>query len=208
MKIGVIGAGKIGSTASRLFTAAGHEVWIANSRGPETLADLAAEVGATAATVEHAITEGNVLLVAIPLGHYPEIPAALVASKIVIDANNYYPRRDGHISELDDDSTTSSELLARHLPGARIVKAFNTIYFQHLAEQGDPNAARAKRRAILVSSDDAEAKSIVSDLIEQIGFAAVDMGSLAYGGRRQQPNAPLYNAPVTAAEAERLRDLP
>src|SRR5581483_2504 len=137
MKIGVIGAGNIGSTAATLFVRAGHEVWIANSRGPESLGALAQEIGATPVTVEEACAAGDVVLVAIPLARYRELPVEPLAGKIVIDANNYYPSRDGQIAELDDGSTTSSELLARHLSGARIVKAFNTIYFAHLAEQGD-----------------------------------------------------------------------
>lgn len=206
MKIGVIGSGKIGATSARLFAEAGHSVWIANSRGPESLVDSASEIGVQPATVEQAFAEADVILVAIPLGRYRELPRDAAAGKIVIDADNYYPGRDGQIGELDADETTSSELLADHLRGARVVKAFNTMYFKTLAEQGDASAPGSDRLALLVSGDDGAAKAVVAQLIDQIGFTAVDMGSLADGGRRQQPGSPLYNEPLTAAEAQARRD--
>ena len=129
MRIGIIGGGKIGATAARLFLAAGHELAIANSRGPESLAELVNELGggARAATVEDAASFGEAVLVAIPFGRYAELPPAPLAGKTVIDAMNYYSQRDGHFAELDDDSTTSSELLAAHLPTAKVVKAFNSM---------------------------------------------------------------------------------
>jgi predicted dinucleotide-binding enzyme len=205
MRIGVIGSGNIGGTAARLFAAAGHDVAVANSRGPASLGDLVAELGhrGRAATVEEAAAFGEAVLVAIPLRAYDALPPAPFAGRVVIDANNYYPGRDGQRAELDDGATTSSELLAAHVEGARVVKAFNTMYFETLAAEGAPDATRDERLVLFVAGDDAEAKALVCELIEQIGFAAVDTGSLAEGGRRQQPGAPLYNEPMRRAEAER-----
>jgi predicted dinucleotide-binding enzyme len=203
MRIGIIGSGKIGATAAKLFKRAGHEVAIANSRGPDSLADVAEETGARAATVDDAAAFGEVVLVAIPLHAYESVPAAAVAGKVVIDANNYYPGRDGAIERLDAGETTSSELLAEHLEGAHVVKAFNTMQAGLLGSRGMPGAAREQRLTLFVAGDDAEAKRRVSDLIDEIGFAAVDTGSLGDGGRRQQAGAPLYGRTMTAPEAER-----
>jgi predicted dinucleotide-binding enzyme len=204
MRIGIIGSGKIGSTTARLFAAAGHEVTIANSRGPESLGELVGELGphARAGTVADAARDAEIVLVAIPLRAYSDLPAEPFAGKVVIDANNYYPQRDGQIAELDSGETTSSELLARHLSGARIVKAFNTMNFRPLGSEGRADAPRAERLAIYLAGDDEHAKQIVAGLIEEIGFAPVDTGDLHEGGARQQPGAPIYNNPMTAAEAE------
>jgi 8-hydroxy-5-deazaflavin:NADPH oxidoreductase len=204
MRIGIIGSGKIGSTTARLFAAAGHEVTVANSRGPESLTELVGELGpnAHAGTVEDAARTGDVVLIAVPLRAYTDLPADAFAGRVVIDANNYYPQRDGRVAELDREETTSSELLARHLSGARIVKAFNTMNFRPLGSEGRPAAPRAERLAIYLAGDDAEAKHVVAGLIEEIGFAPVDTGSLHEGGARQQPGAPIYNNPMTAEEAE------
>ncbi|MGH9833115.1 MAG: NADPH-dependent F420 reductase [Blastocatellia bacterium] len=207
MKIGIIGAGNIGATAAKLFTKAGHEVAISNSRGPESLRDVVAELGerAQASTVEDAAKFGDVVLVSIPLGKYKSLPPAPFYGKVVIDSNNYYPERDGHFAALDRGETTSSELLAEHLPGARIVKGFNTIWSEHLKAQGDTRLPLEDRRAIFIAGDDSEAKEIVAKLIEGIGFAAVDMGSLREGGERQQPGTAVYNRNVTARESKDLR---
>jgi predicted dinucleotide-binding enzyme len=204
MKIGIIGAGCIGATVAKLFVEAGHEVVIANSRGAETLADKAADTGAAAMNVEDAARFGEVVLVAIPLGKYRTLPADAFAGKIVIDANNYYPERDGQIAALDENSMSSSELVAAHLHGARIVKAFNTIYYVHLAEQGDRNLPLEDRRAIFVAGDDAEAKKTVFALIEEIGFAPFDTGNLRDGGLTQEPGTALYNRELTANDAHAL----
>jgi 8-hydroxy-5-deazaflavin:NADPH oxidoreductase len=206
MKIGIIGSGHIGATAARLFARAGHEVAISNSRGGEGLEGLAAELGdgARATGVEEAARFGEVVLVALPFGRYEELPAGAFAGKIVIDANNYYPGRDGSFPMLDSGETTSSELLARHLKGARIVKGFNTIWFEHLAKQGDTSLPVEERRAIFIAGDDAEAKRVVSRLVEEIGFAAVDTGALGEGGRRQQPDTAVYNKELNARDAARL----
>jgi 8-hydroxy-5-deazaflavin:NADPH oxidoreductase len=203
MRIGVIGSGKIGGTAARLFADAGHEVAIANSRGPESLTDLVNDIGdlARAATVDDAASVGELLLVAIPLGRYGELPP-VPDGTIVVDATNYFPARDGNIAELDDGSTTSTELLAAHLPNARVVKAFNTLNWATLRDAGT-QGPRDERVVLFVAGDDANAKERVSRLIEAIGFAAVDTGTLAEGGRRQQMGGPLSGKEMTPADAER-----
>ena len=204
MKIGIIGSGNIGATTARLFAGAGHEVTIANSRGPESLTELVQDIGpqARAGTVEAAARASDVVLVAIPLRAYPDLPADAFAGKIVIDANNYYSSRDGEIPELESDETTSSELLAGQLPDATVVKAFNTMYAQMLADGGRPDAPEDERLALFVAGDDADAKRRVMELIREIGFAALDTGSLADGGRRQQPGSPIYTTQeLTGAEA-------
>jgi predicted dinucleotide-binding enzyme len=203
MKIGVIGAGNIGSNAARLFVKAGHQVVISNSRGPQTLQDLVEKLGdnATAGTVEQARDFGDIVFISIPLGKYTDLPVNGWEGKVVIDSNNYYPERDGQILAIDSGETTSSELLLRHLPDARIVKGFNTIWFEHLKSQGNTDLPLEERRAIFIAGDDSDAKAIVAKLIEEIGFAAVDTGFLTDGGRSQQPGTPIYNKELTAAEA-------
>lgn len=199
MRIGVIGGGRIGGTAAQLFAGAGHDVAIANSRGPETLGEL--PEGVHGSNVEDAAAFGELLLVAIPFGRYDTLPAPPTGT-IVLDAGNYYPDRDGNVAELDDDTTTSSELLAARLPDARVIKAFNTMYWEHLRDRSDP--AGDDRLVIPLAGDDQEAKDRVAHLIEEIGFAAFDTGGLADGGRRQQPDAPLYGKLVTGSEAREL----
>ena len=203
MRIGVIGSGNIGSATAHQFVGAGHEIAIANSRGPESLGDLVAELGpaARAATVTEAAGFGELVLVAIPLGRIGELPPQPFAGKVVIDANNYYSSRDGEIPELESDETTSSELLARQLPEATVVKAFNTMYARKIAEDERPDATVDERLALFVAGDDEEAKRRVVELIEEIGFAAIDSGSLAEGGRRQQPGSPIYGEELNGAEA-------
>ena len=203
MTIGFIGAGHIGSAVARAAVAAGHSVVMSNSRGPETLADLVAELGpsARAATPAEAGAAGDIVVVTIPLKDIGDVPVAPLAGKVVIDTNNYYPHRDGQIAELDNDSTTSSELLAAYLPQSSVVKAFNSIYFQHLAEQGEPIGTPG-RRALPIAGDDAAAKATVTELIEAFGFDTVDAGPLSEG-RRFQPASSAYNVRLTA---EQLRD--
>ena len=206
MKIGIIGAGHIGANAARLFVEAGHEIAVANSRGAETLQDLIAELGerAQAVNVDEAIKFGEVVFVSIPFGRYKELPADAFDGKIVIDSNNYYPDRDGDFAALDGNETTSSELLAQHLRGARVVKGFNTIWFEHLKTQGDKSLPPEERRAIFIAGDDAGAKETVAKLIEDIGFGAVDTGDLADGGLAQQPGTAIYNRNLTAGEAQAI----
>jgi predicted dinucleotide-binding enzyme len=206
MKIGIIGSGNIGATCARLFVSAGHEVALSNSRGGEGLEDLVAELGskAHATTIKDAARFGDMILVAIPFGKFSTLPADAFKGKVVIDAGNYYPERDGKFAELDKDETTSSEMMSAHLKEARLVKGFNTIYFKHLATQGDSSKSLEERRAIFIAGDDSEAKEIVARLIEEIGFAAVDSGFLHEGGRGQQPGTVVYNKEVTAKQAAEL----
>lgn len=199
MNVGMIGAGNIGATAARLWLKAGHSVAISNSRGPETLKDLVKSLGANAKAVkpEEAAQFGEVVLEAIPFGRYASLPAKELEGKILISAANYYPQRDGKI-ELGGLSQT--EFVAKHLPKVRVVKAFNTIYYQHLATMGDTNLSLEDRIAIYIAGDDTEAKTVVSKLIEEIGFAPIDTGSLA-NSKIQEPGAAIYNKPMKAREA-------
>ncbi len=193
MKIGIIGSGHIGGTLAKLFVAAGHEVAVSNSRGPETLVGLVEELGgrAHAATAAEAARFGEVIVVSVPFGRYRELPTEAVAGKVVIDTNNYYPQRDGHFEELDSDRTTSSELLQAHLLGARVVKAFNAILWTRLRDDGRPTGD-PERLGIPLSGDEEQAKQTVAELIDEIGFDPVDAGTLAEGGRKHQPGTPAY----------------
>ena len=201
MRIGIIGSGHIGGTLAKLLVAAGHEVAVSNSRGPETLAGLVDELGARgqAMTAGDAERFGELVVVSVPLGRYREVPADAVDGKVVIDTNNYYPQRDGHFPELDDDSTTSSELLLAHLPGARVVKAFNAIVWTRLRDDGRP-VGDPERLGIPISGDDEQAKRTVAELIDEIGFDPVDAGTLAQGGRKHQPGTPAYTQGLPTAE--------
>jgi 8-hydroxy-5-deazaflavin:NADPH oxidoreductase len=204
VKIGIIGSGNIGGTAARLFAKPGHDVAVSNSRGPESLKPLVSSIGgkARAATVDEAVKFGDVVLLALPWRDRHELlPAELSAGKIVIDATNPYTASGG----LDDlGGSSSSEEIAKQLPGARLVKAFNTIYFRHRASRGRTDLPNPERHVIFLAGDDPEAKGAVSRLIEEIGFAPMDTGSLAEGGRRQQPGSEIYNQPMTAADAQKV----
>ncbi|PZS11953.1 MAG: NADP oxidoreductase [Solirubrobacterales bacterium] len=191
MKIGIIGSGKLGSTLARLCVGQGHVVAIANTRGPNSLPELSRELGgrARAATVTEVAIGGDVIILALPFGPYRKLPVEPFRRKLVIDATNYDPARDGSIPELDADRTTSTELIAQHLEGARVVKAFNTMPYETLASGGRVGALHDQRLALPLAGDDREAKHAVAELIEQLGFAAVDNGSLAPGGRLQQPGS-------------------
>jgi predicted dinucleotide-binding enzyme len=203
MKIGFIGAGNIGSNAAKLFVNAGHKVAISNSRGGDSLNDLIAELGdnAESVSVEEAINYGDVVFVSIPFGRFKELPVNGFDGKIVIDSDNYYPDRDGHFPELDRDETTSSEMLQEHIAGGSIVKAFNTIWSEHLKTQGNVALPLEDRRVIFMAGDDSKAKETVANLIDEIGFAAVDTGFLAEGGKLQQPGSTIYNKDLTVTEA-------
>jgi len=189
---GFIGSGHIGSTVARLAVSAGHDVVLSNSRGPETLADLVAELGdlARAASPEEAAAAGDVVVVTIPLKAYRDVPADALAGKVVIDTMNYYPERDGQVAALDNGSTTSSELLAEHLPQSRVVKGFNNIFFQHLRGLARPSGAD-DRSTLAIAGDDAEAKDTVRRALDAIGYDTLDLGPLAEGWRTQ-PGQPAY----------------
>jgi predicted dinucleotide-binding enzyme len=201
--IGIIGAGHIGSQLARLAVARGHDVVISNSRGPETLASLVTELGprARADTPEGAARAGDMVVVTIPLKSYRSIPVEPLAGKIVIDTCNYYPNRDGHIPELDNNSLTTSELIQRHLPAAKVVKAFNHIYAADLTKDGQLAGTR-NRRALIVAGDDAAAKAKVGELIDGFGFDVVDIGSLQESWRIQR-DTPGYGPRRNADELRR-----
>ncbi len=206
MKIGMIGAGNIGATLARHLAKAGHEVGISNSRGPSTLAALVKSIGpkACAMTVEEAARFGELIVLAVPW-RSPEAlpPPDLVSGKIVVDAMNPYSAQ-GEVMDLAE--ATSSEEVARRLPGARLVKAFNTMYYRTLATEA--RLGTKERLVLFVAGDDFEAKQVVMRLIEEIGFAPVDTGTLRDGGRKQEPGSPLYNQPMRLEEATKaLRDL-
>ena len=198
--IGFIGSGNIGSTVARLAVAAGHDVVLSNSRGPDTLADLVAELGpkASAATSTEAAERGDIVVVTIPLRGYQDVPVAPLAGKIVIDTNNYYWQRDGHFAELDDESTTSAELLQAHLPQSRVVKAFNHIQVLQLAADGQ-SAGSENRRALVISGADDGAKAEVTSLLDSFGYDVVDAGPLSEGWRFE-PDHPAYGPRLTVAE--------
>lgn len=197
MKIGIIGSGNIGGTLARRFRALGHDVTVGNSRGPETLAPLAAETGATAATAREAAEFGEVVVIATPVRAVPLLPAEALNGKVVVDANNYYPARDGRIGPIDDGSATSSRWTAGQLPGAAVVKVFNTIQAGHLLSDGRP-AGDPARIALPVAADDAAAKQTVMALVDELGFDPIDAGGLD-DSWRQQPGSPVYGADLDAA---------
>ena len=198
--IGLIGAGHIGSQVARLAVANGYDVVISNSRGPETLSALVAELGprARAGTVNEAARAGDIVVVTVPLKNYRSVPVEPLAGKVVIDTNNYYPDRDGHIPELDNESTTTSELLQKHLPSSKVVKGFNHIYAAELTTHGQP-AGSKNRRALVIAGDDREAKATVTRLLDQFGFDTVDAGALKEGWRIQR-DTPGYGPRRTAEE--------
>lgn len=212
--IGLIGAGHIGSQLARLAIRNGYDVVLSNSRGPDTLSALVEELGprARAATPHEAARAGDIVVVTIPLKNIGSVPVEPLAGKVVIDTNNYYPQRDGRIPELEDESTTTSELLQKHLPKSKVVKAFNHIYAQELTTHGQPHGT-PNRRALVIAGDDESSKTTVSRLIDQLGFDTVDAGPLKEGWRIQR-DTPGYGPRRTASElrndlaaAKRYRDM-
>jgi predicted dinucleotide-binding enzyme len=193
--VGLIGSGRIGGTVARLAVTAGHQVLLSNSRGPDTLKDLAAELGplARAATGQQAAEGGELVVVTIPMRAVPTVPPGPLAGKVVIDTCNYHPQRDGQLTELDSGALTSSELTQRHLPESAVVKAFNNIYYRHLESLARP-AGAADRSYLPLAGDDAAAKAAVTAFLDSIGYGAVDAGPLAEGWR-QQPGTPVYGTP-------------
>jgi hypothetical protein len=212
--IGLIGAGNIGSQLARLAVQHSYKAVLSNSRGPDTLSDLVAEIGegASAGTPEDAARAGDIVVVTIPLKNIDSVPVEPLAGKIVIDTNNYYPQRDGQIAELDDESTTTAELLQRHLPESKVVKAFNHIGSADLTTANTPTGT-PHRRALAIFGDDEEARATVTELIDEFGFDVVDGGPLAEGWRIQR-DTPGYVKPDDAenlrghlAAAKRYRDM-
>ena len=207
MRIGIIGSGHIGGTLARLLVAAGHEVALAHASGPTSLRPQVEALGtrARAATVEEAADFGQVILLAIPWVNRGDLPAARLRGKVVVDAMNPY-RPDFTLYDLGD--STSSEEVAKALPEARLVKAFNALHARDLATRGDPDLPIDERTAIFVAGDDQDAKTVVAQLVDDIGFAPVDTGSLRDGGRLQQAGGPLYTRVLTAGDARVLLRAP
>lgn len=201
MKIGIIGAGFVGRAIGKLAVGAGHEVMLSNSRGPQTLFSLRYAIGCEVGTVEEAAAFGDVVVVAIPLSAIGTLPVAALAGKVVIDTDNYYWERDGRIPELDRRETTTSELVARHLPTSRIVKAFNAIPMNDLESDGRPKGA-PDRRALPIAGDDAEGKTTAAGWLEAFGFDVVDVGPLAEGWRFER-DRPAYCVPLDRTALEK-----
>jgi predicted dinucleotide-binding enzyme len=203
MNIGIIGAGHIGGTLTRRFIALGHKVFVANSRGPETLKDLAAETGATPVTVEQAARSGEVVVVTIPMKSVPKLPGGLFkglpGNVVVIDTCNYYPQqRDGRIAAIEN-GTPESRWVEQQL-GRQVIKVFNNIYADHLLKSGRP-AGSTGRIALPVSGDDAQGKEIVFRLVDELGFDPIDNDGLDESWR-QQPGTPVY---TTDRDAQGVR---
>jgi len=193
--VGLIGSGKIGGTVARLAVAAGHPVILSNSRGPDTLTELAGQLGplARAGTGREAAEDGDLVVVTIPLRAFRNVDPGPLAGKVVIDTCNYYSQRDGQIPELDSGALTSSELIQRHLAQSALVKAFNNIFYKHLESLSRP-AGAPDRSYLPIAGDDTQAKAAVTAFLHSIGYGAVDAGPLAESWR-QEPGTPVYGAP-------------
>ena len=211
--VGYIGSGQIGGTVARLAAAAGYDVVLSNSRGPETLAALAGELGphARAATATEAAAAGDIVVVSVPFHAHPTLPVDQLAGKVVLDTNNYYAARDGHVTELDEGRLTSAELEQRHLRTAKLVKVFNNIFHHHLASLPRP-AGAPDRTALTIAGDDPDAKKSAAAFLDAIGYDTVDVGPLAESWR-VQPGQAAYGPPYgtvddpagTPASAEKVR---
>jgi predicted dinucleotide-binding enzyme len=199
MKIGIIGAGNIGGTLTRRLTALGHDVSVANSRGSDTLAGLAAETGATAVAVSDAADGAELVVVTIPMRAIPLLPPGILDAAApgapIVDTGNYYPKRDGRIDAIESGAT-ESRWVSDQL-GRPVVKAFNNIYARHLMELGRP-AGSPDRFALPVAGDEPEPKRVVMALVDQLGFDPVDAGSIDESWR-QQPGTPVYTTDLDAA---------
>ena len=200
---GIIGAGHIGGQVARAAIGQGYDVVIANSRGPETLADLVTELGpqARAATAAEAAAAADIAVVTVPLRAYRDVPVEPLAGKIVLDTNNYYWERDGHIDALDRGEATTSGLLQEHLPTSKVVKAFNHIGAQDITTDGTP-AGTPNRRALATSSDHPEAVEFVTDFYDRLGFDTVNVGPLSESWRVER-DRPAY---VVRQNADELRE--
>jgi predicted dinucleotide-binding enzyme len=206
--LGLIGSGHIGGTLARLAVGAGLDVVLSNSRGPQTLSDLAEELGprARAGTPAQAAAAGDWVVVTIPLHAFGTVPREPLVGKTVIDTGNYYPHRDGTIPELEAQELTESELLQRHLPDSHVVKAFNNILYRHLADLPRPVGA-ADRTALPIAGDDPDARKQATELLSLLGYDAVDMGPLAESWR-SQPGTAVYGAPYAVSKDDRFPDQP
>jgi len=200
--IGFIGSGHIGSQVARAAVTHGYDVVMSNSRGPETLSELIAELGphARAATPVEAAEAADFAVVTIPLKAYTAVPVAPLAGKIVIDTNNYYWERDGHIAQLDDETATVTGMLQEHLPTSKVAKGFNHIFAADITTDGTP-AGSENRRALATASDSAEAVELVTKLYDEFGFDTVNIGPLSESWRVER-DQPAY---VVRQNAEELR---
>jgi 8-hydroxy-5-deazaflavin:NADPH oxidoreductase len=210
--IGIIGSGNIGGTVARLAVAAGYDVVVSNSRGPDTLADLVAELGprARAATAAEAAAAADVVVTSVPFKAFGDLPAGPLAGKVVLDTGNYYTQRDGTFADIDAGTVTSATLVQRHLADSHVVKAFNNIYWGHLAELARP-AGAPDRTTLTIAGDDAEAKRTATEFIDALGYDVLDIGTLA-DSWRVEPDHPAYGGqygtyggPATPADTETVR---
>jgi predicted dinucleotide-binding enzyme len=199
--VGFIGSGNIGGTVARLAVASGYDVVLSNSRGPETLTDLAEELGPRASVGTTAdATAADIVVLSIPLKAYRDLSADALAGKLVLETLNYYPARDGQIAELDDGSRTSSELVQAHLADSRVVKVFNNIFWGHLASMGTPSGS-PDRTALPIAGDDVAAKASATAFLDAIGYDAVDVGELSESWRFE-PDHPAYGTVYFAPGAD------
>jgi predicted dinucleotide-binding enzyme len=204
VQIGIVGSGRIGQGLAEHLVGLGHTVAISNSRGPESLSGLVDDLGANAraSTVAEAAAFGPLVVEAIPFGAYDSLPAEALAGRTVVSAANYYPDRDG---DVDLEGRAHTELVAAHLPESAVVKAFNTMYFETLRDEARPDAPVDERLTLFLAGDDAAAKATVADLIEAIGFAPLDVGSLA-DSTVMEPGSPIHNDPMRPADARATLD--
>jgi hypothetical protein len=202
--IGIIGAGNIGRNVAKAAIAKGYDVVMSNSRGPETLGGVIDELGAkaTPSTAEGAAEAGDFVVVAVPLINYLQVPVEPLAGKLVIDTNNYYFERDGHIEALDNNQTTTAQMLQEHLPDSKVVKAFNNIQAADIPADGTP-AGTDNRRALPIAGNDNDSKARVIALLDEFGYDGVDIGPLedSWSVERDRP------AYGVRANADELRDL-
>jgi 8-hydroxy-5-deazaflavin:NADPH oxidoreductase len=206
--LGLIGSGSIGSTVARLAVDGGVDVVVSNSRGPETLADLVAQLGprARAGTAEEAARAGDLVVVTIPFRAYLQLPREALAGKTILDTNNYYSQRDGAFPQVDSGEATSSELLQQYLDQSHVVKVFNNIFFKHLAALPRPSGA-ADRSSLPIAGDDAAAKGEATALLDVLGYDVIDVGPLSEGWRFQ-PGTPAYGPPYAQGSAANTVDVP
>jgi 8-hydroxy-5-deazaflavin:NADPH oxidoreductase len=198
MRIGIVGSGHLGAALTARLTALGHDVTVANTRGPESLAELTSRTGARAGALDELVRSADLVVLAVPLKAVPTLAPDSFAGHVLVDTTNYYPPRDGDIAGLAEPHDTSSQWVADHFRDARVVKAFNTISALHLDEHAAPVGAVA-RRALPVAGDDRAAVRRVLDLVDELGFDPVDAGTLSQSWR-QQPGTPVYDQPLDAAQ--------